>query len=361
MFNHYPWRRRRNPVFTLAKFILVTVILAIALIISLFYQACLHSPAFRVVITMATLFFLGVLCMSPFSSDSSILKKVSSLFWRKPWLSVPLFLCIAFGTFLGWRTVIQEFEEQKKIEEERISRLNEEERFQALSSQGHLEAAKNAMNYDYDSSRKVGGNLVEAERHIHAISKKDILFPEASKLADECNARRIREELLEIDSNLTLSRLQGTELLTKLEASLSQVKMLIQKDNLQSEKAVIEILEKKIKHRYDTELLSLTYQAIDQNSYKQAEEYRQKISKDYLPSKEAHWLRRRIQSGLLSSKTKQAVTKNHTGSTPKHSTPEPSPSDQSLLCCDGTISPSCSCHGPHRGCCSHHSGVCGCN
>ncbi|WP_441288468.1 hypothetical protein ACSRUE_42025 [Sorangium sp. KYC3313] len=31
-----------------------------------------------------------------------------------------------------------------------------------------------------------------------------------------------------------------------------------------------------------------------------------------------------------------------------------------LLCRDGTMSPTCSCHGPHRGCCSHHRGVAGC-
>jgi hypothetical protein len=31
-----------------------------------------------------------------------------------------------------------------------------------------------------------------------------------------------------------------------------------------------------------------------------------------------------------------------------------------LLCCDGTTSPSCTCGGSHRGCCSHHHGVCGC-
>lgn len=31
-----------------------------------------------------------------------------------------------------------------------------------------------------------------------------------------------------------------------------------------------------------------------------------------------------------------------------------------LLCCDGSLSPSCTCSGPRRGCCSHHGGVCGC-
>jgi hypothetical protein len=31
-----------------------------------------------------------------------------------------------------------------------------------------------------------------------------------------------------------------------------------------------------------------------------------------------------------------------------------------LLCCDGTNSPTCLCHGNHGGCCSHHHGVCGC-
>ena len=31
-----------------------------------------------------------------------------------------------------------------------------------------------------------------------------------------------------------------------------------------------------------------------------------------------------------------------------------------LRCNDGTMSPSCSCEGSHRGCCSHHGGVAGC-
>jgi hypothetical protein len=31
-----------------------------------------------------------------------------------------------------------------------------------------------------------------------------------------------------------------------------------------------------------------------------------------------------------------------------------------LMCNDGTMSPSCSCGGSHRGCCSHHGGVAGC-
>lgn len=31
-----------------------------------------------------------------------------------------------------------------------------------------------------------------------------------------------------------------------------------------------------------------------------------------------------------------------------------------LRCCDGTLSPSCTCGGSRRGCCSHHGGVCGC-
>ncbi len=31
-----------------------------------------------------------------------------------------------------------------------------------------------------------------------------------------------------------------------------------------------------------------------------------------------------------------------------------------LLCCDGEQSPTCKCHGPHQGCCSHHRGICGC-
>lgn len=36
------------------------------------------------------------------------------------------------------------------------------------------------------------------------------------------------------------------------------------------------------------------------------------------------------------------------------------PEERYLLCCDGTVSPSCACGGPQRGCCSHHKGICGC-
>lgn len=32
-----------------------------------------------------------------------------------------------------------------------------------------------------------------------------------------------------------------------------------------------------------------------------------------------------------------------------------------LLCRDGQMSPTCRCHGSHRGCCSHHGGVAGCD
>jgi hypothetical protein len=31
-----------------------------------------------------------------------------------------------------------------------------------------------------------------------------------------------------------------------------------------------------------------------------------------------------------------------------------------VQCCDNSLSPSCLCNGPHRGCCSHHGGICGC-
>jgi hypothetical protein len=32
-----------------------------------------------------------------------------------------------------------------------------------------------------------------------------------------------------------------------------------------------------------------------------------------------------------------------------------------LQCCDGSLSPSCTCGNPRRGCCSRHGGVCGCS
>lgn len=39
--------------------------------------------------------------------------------------------------------------------------------------------------------------------------------------------------------------------------------------------------------------------------------------------------------------------------------PAPGGGGTALLCCDGTLSPTCLCPG-YQGCCSHHHGVCGC-
>lgn len=53
--------------------------------------------------------------------------------------------------------------------------------------------------------------------------------------------------------------------------------------------------------------------------------------------------------------------------TPKPVSPPPPPAAAPVRggsgrakCCDGSVSPSCSCGGG-RGCCSHHGGVCGCD
>ncbi len=41
-------------------------------------------------------------------------------------------------------------------------------------------------------------------------------------------------------------------------------------------------------------------------------------------------------------------------------TREEAAAPRSVKCCDGSISPSCTCGGKTRGCCSRHGGICGC-
>jgi hypothetical protein len=47
----------------------------------------------------------------------------------------------------------------------------------------------------------------------------------------------------------------------------------------------------------------------------------------------------------------------------KDVTPKPKSTSGSgmLICRDGSLSPTCQCGGPRRGCCSHHKGVAGCD
>ncbi len=45
---------------------------------------------------------------------------------------------------------------------------------------------------------------------------------------------------------------------------------------------------------------------------------------------------------------------------PKESQALQDPQAHAVMCCDGTLSPSCVCGGPMRDCCGRHRGVCGC-
>ena len=51
---------------------------------------------------------------------------------------------------------------------------------------------------------------------------------------------------------------------------------------------------------------------------------------------------------------------SRSGSSSRSASTHDSASSGGLLCRDGTLSPTCSCAGSHRGCCSHHGGVAGC-
>lgn len=57
---------------------------------------------------------------------------------------------------------------------------------------------------------------------------------------------------------------------------------------------------------------------------------------------------------------REAAARQQRSSQPASTSGSHSSSSGALRCCDGSISPSCTCAGSRRGCCSHHGGVCGC-
>lgn len=74
----------------------------------------------------------------------------------------------------------------------------------------------------------------------------------------------------------------------------------------------------------------------------------------YLAEQEQRAERAREQAAIQKAKLRLAKMKQ------KEAEAEEREASRRLMCCDGTPSPSCSCYGSHRGCCSHHGGVCGC-
>lgn len=199
-------------------------------------------------------------------------------------------------------------QEEKSQQDERSSRVWEEvadRAFRALPASFHLQEARNAMAKGYDANRKIGGDCATARRHLWVIPDTTPQQPVALSLLRECSWRIDRENLL----RAWIAANKGEHY--RATFYLGQVA----RDSPAATASGVARIRLRIEQA------------------KRAEDRRQADAK----RKEQREERKR---------QRQAEAALYTG--------------DDLLCCDGSLSPTCSCSGSHRGCCSHHGGVCGC-
>lgn len=174
-------------------------------------------------------------------------------------------------------------------------------RFNAISPATHIEAARAAMASGYIERTRTGGQLDESERHLKAIPQGMPESQEASHLLQEVMARRGREHLGAARSALASGDLAGAE----------QHLAMISADAREEAAAAVK-LQKQIEAKKKDEARRIARE----EARRQREEARRQRAEQM--------------------------------------------ANRGLRCCDGSLSPSCSCYGSHRGCCSRHGGVCGC-
>jgi hypothetical protein len=197
-------------------------------------------------------------------------------------------------------------EKRKEVDAQRAAEENrkkeEEARFLALPPAKHLELAKAALADGFNKHTRIGGRLDDAERSLHAIAASSPEYRTAAQLIRECAERRDRGHIADARASLA----DGAPLAAEWHLDK------LSSDGSKSPTAI--------------------------KMYAQVAVAKRKAKRE-----EAEEARRREREEARQARDAARAS-------------EPS----GLLCCDGSLSPSCSCGGSHRGCCSHHGGICGC-
>lgn len=297
--------------------LVLLVVLPPLLFVSLVASLAESSAVFRWGAAGAVYLFFVLTLWGAFAKPEAPIAAFAR-FVRSAW-PVPVVVgLLGTGVWCGWSKaldnarhaeLVQEQQVAQSIERARTEQAKqdaiaqqdaEREAFARLPAQVHIDAAHKALADGFKPATKTGGNLGEAERHLLAVVPWAPESAQAAALRRECAARRDRDHLIQA----WLSADSGAH--AAAQWHLDQ----LSPGSAEASSATLKRLRSRI------------------------ESARQKEA------------RRLAQEQRRRERAARAEQESSGG--------------DSLLCCDGSLSPSCSCSGSHRGCCSHHGGVCGC-
>lgn len=343
----------------------------LAAYVGLIYYLTMQSLAFGIIATIFVAGSIGTTVAGRFTRTGSVCTRVSQFYRDHALLAFGFLGLTGLGLGLGWNGIAELHETAKRAEvaeraaaaertrqearreAEEARRKEEAARFVAMDPDSHLAAARKALDNGYSMALGTGGDLDEAERHLRAIPSGVPQAQTATELLQTVGSRRAHALLIEARSAMAergdiFARVEKAEqILQRVPAGVPEI---TEAASLRAQWAVLR----------DRAHLEAARKALGDKSFNVVEAHLDKIPPTSAEASAAKKLLLQSASERRLEEMRQEQVAARQRREEERAERAARSASRGLRCCDGSLSPSCSCGGSHRGCCSHHGGVCGC-
>lgn len=347
---------------------LLSVLIALGLYVGFIYHLTTENLAFAIIATAIVTGIVGATIAGRFTRDGSVWTRLSQFVLQNLLVMAGFLGLTSLGLGLGWNTIAERHEIARRTEAaehaaaterarqeavrkaEEARRKEDEAKFAAMDADAHLAAARQAMGKSAGTASVDGGGaLDEAERHLRAIAADQAQRKSADELAQTVASRRARIVLAEA-RQVMLTSGDIFERTDKAAQILRRMPVAV------PETDEANLIRAQITLQRDHAHLDAARKAIGERAFLLAEAHLDKIS----PSSPDAPTAKKLLLKSTAERRREAQAAARQQRERERAERVASSAYRGLLCCDGSLSPSCSCGGSHRGCCSHHGGVCGC-
>lgn len=155
-----------------------------------------ESLAFRLLLTLGCIGAVVAIIGGFFAAADSPIAKVSRVARSRMGMVLTALGLTSLGLAVGWSEAKKRSDQAAAVARAAAEQEAAEAKFRAMSSAGHLDAARTAMAEGFDAATRTGGQLSLAERHLRAIPGAASEAPLANVLLLECVSRPARALIL---------------------------------------------------------------------------------------------------------------------------------------------------------------------
>ena len=280
------------------------------------------------------------------------LAQFSAAILRRPVLALPALALAAIGLFWGRANGMEREQGERAAAAasarevaRRAAEQAEADRFNALSPDAHVAQAGALIK---------AGDCTAAKRHLAAIPQH-AARAEVVALRSECSARSNRAHLIAAKENIDAAASEtGPAALAKYKVADEELAAVDREVPGSTTEA--NLLGEALGAGRSREGLRLAQLALAADDVAAAERHLGLVRADSTEAEAAAKLKKQVAvKRRQDEQRKRAEERRERARQAREES-----ANRSLKCCDGSLSPTCSCSGSHRGCCSHHGGVCGC-